>query len=94
MTDNELLLALSNMLDRKLDAKLAPIENRVKRIEVDLLENNVLPRLNTIENCYTDTYNRYRDSVDKMQMMFDDIALVKKVVAEHSKKLPMISCKG
>ncbi|MBO5335643.1 MAG: hypothetical protein J6A94_00740 [Lachnospiraceae bacterium] len=53
MTDNELLLALSDMLDRKLDAKLAPIENRVKRIEVDLLENNVLPRLNTIENCYT-----------------------------------------
>lgn len=45
MTDNELLLALSDMLDRKLDAKLVPIENRVKRIEVDLLENNALPSL-------------------------------------------------
>ena len=31
-------------------AKLAPIENRVKRIQVDLLENNALPRLNTIES--------------------------------------------
>lgn len=51
MSDNELLLALSEMLDKKLDAKLAPIENRVKRIEVDLLENNELPRLNIQRNC-------------------------------------------
>lgn len=49
MTDNELLLAFSDMLDKKLDARLIPIENRLKRIEVDLLENNILPRLNTIE---------------------------------------------
>lgn len=91
MTDNELLLAISDMLDKKLDAKLAPIENRVKRIEVELLENNVIPRLNTIENCYTDTYNRYKNSADQMQAAFDDIALLKKVVAEHSKKLQMIS---
>lgn len=91
MSDNELLLALSDMLDRKLDAKLAPIENRVKRIEVDLLENNALPRLNTIESCYTDTFNRYKDSADQMQAVFEDIALLKKVVAEHSKKLQMIS---
>ena len=91
MTDNELLLALSDMLDRKLDAKLAPIENRVKRIEVDLLENNALPRLNTIEACYTDTFSRYKDNADQMQAVFDDIALLKKVVAEHSKKLQMIS---
>lgn len=55
---NEDLLAMSQLLDRKLDARLQPIENRLKRIEVDLLENNVIPRLNTIEACYTDTYNR------------------------------------
>ena len=54
MTDNELLLAISDMLDKKLDARLKPIEGRVKRIEIDLLENNAIPRLNTIESCYTD----------------------------------------
>ena len=53
MTDNELLLAISDMMDKKLDARLNPIESRIKRIEVDLLENNVIPRLNTIESCYT-----------------------------------------
>ncbi len=44
-----MLLAISDMLDKKLDAKLAPIENRVKHIEVELLENNLISRLNTIE---------------------------------------------
>ena len=91
MTDSELLLAISEMLDKKLDARLKPIENRVKRIEIDLLENNVIPRLNTIESCYTDTYNRYKDFADKMQAAFDDIELLKKVVSEHSEKLQKIS---
>ena len=48
MSDNELLLAISEMLDKELDARLKPIENRVKRIEVDLLESQVIPRLNTM----------------------------------------------
>ena len=91
MTDSELLLAISEMLDKKLDARLKPIESRVKRIEIDLLENNVIPRLNTIESCYTDTYNRYKDYADKMQAAFDDIELLKKVVSEHSEKLQKIS---
>ena len=91
MSDNELLLAISEMLDQKLDARLKPLENRAKRIEIDLLENNVIPRLNTIESCYTDTYNRYKDYADKMQAAFDDIALLKKVVSEHSEKLQKIS---
>lgn len=88
---NEDLLAISQLLDTKLDARLQPIENRLKRIEVDLLENNVIPRLNTIESCYTDTYNRYKDYADKMEAAFADIELVKKVVSEHSEKLQKIS---
>ena len=91
MTDNELLLAISDMMDKKLDARLQPIENRLKRIEIDSLENNVIPRLNTIESCYTDTYNRYKDYADKMEAAFADIELLKKVVSEHSEKLQKIS---
>ncbi len=91
MSDNELLLAISEMLDKKLDAKIAPLENRLKKIEVDLLENNVIPRLNTIESCYTDTYSRYNDYGDKMQSVFEDVELLKKVVMEHSEKLQKIS---
>ena len=88
---NEDLLAISQLLDTKLDARLQPIENRLRRIEVDLLENNVIPRLNTIESCYIDTYNRYKDYADKMEAAFADIELLKKVVSEHSEKLQKIS---
>lgn len=46
-------------------------------------ENVILPRLNTIEPCYTGTYNRFKDYADKMDAAFADIELLKKGVAEH-----------
>lgn len=94
---NEDLLAISQLLDTKLDARLKPIENAIDDIKNDIhnvhlfQENILLPRLDTIESCYTDTYRRYRDYADKMQSAFDDIELLKKVVAEHSEKLQKIS---
>lgn len=87
MTDNELLLAISEMLDKKLDARLNPIENRIKRIEVDILESQVIPRLNTIESCYTSTFDRYKDSVEDYEAIKQDISIMKKVITEHSEKL-------
>ena len=74
-----------------IENQVTSIENRVTRIEVDLLENNIIPRLNTIESCYTDTYNRYKDNADKMEGAYADIGLLKKVVSEHSEKLQKIS---
>lgn len=97
MTDNELLLALSNMLDNKLKAELQPIKNDIAAIKDEVRniklsqENAVLPRLGTIESCYTDTYSRYKNYTDKMQSAFDDIDLLKQVVKEHSEKLQRIS---
>jgi archaellum component FlaC len=91
MTDNELLLSISNMLDRKLDARLNPIENRIKRIEVDLLESKVIPRLNTIESCYTSTYDRYKDSIEEYEALKQDINIMKKVISEHSEKLQKLA---
>ncbi|MCI8901544.1 MAG: hypothetical protein HFH76_13175 [Lachnospiraceae bacterium] len=87
MTDNELLLAISEMLDKKLDARLNPIENRIKRIEVDILESQVIPRLNTIESCYTSTFDRYKDSVEDYEAIKQDISIMKNVITEHSEKL-------
>ena len=72
---NEDLLAISQLLDTKLDARLKPMEKRVKRIEIDLLENNVIPKLNTIESCYTETYNRYKDYADKIEAVSADVEL-------------------
>ena len=87
MSDNELLLAISEMLDKKLDARLNPIENSINRIEVDILESQVIPRLNTIESCYTSTFDRYKDSVEDYEAIKQDISIMKKVITEHSEKL-------
>ncbi|GAA0791908.1 hypothetical protein GCM10008910_04160 [Faecalicatena orotica] len=97
MTDNELLLALSDMIDKKLDAKLKPIENDIKDMKGDIhkinlyQENIISPRLETIESCYTDTYRRYKNYADKMETVFEDVELLKKVVREHSAKLEQVS---
>ena len=97
MTDNELLLAISEMMDNKLKSELQPLKNELQTVkdevhQVKLYQENVIvPRLNTIESCYTDTYKRYKDYVDKMDAAFADIELLKKVVTEHSEKLQKLA---
>lgn len=117
MTDNELLLAISNIMDKK----LKPMENEIHSMqgqiqsmqdeiqsikgqihsmqdqinstqnemhEIKLFQENViLPRLNTIESCYLDTYKRYKKYADKMDIYFMEHEVLKKVVAEHSEIL-------
>lgn len=97
MTDNELLLAISEMMDTKLKSELQPLKNDLQSVKEEVhqiklyQENMILPRLQTIESCYTDTYNRYKDYADKMDAAFADIELLKKVVTEHSKKLQKLA---
>ena len=86
MTDNELLLAMSEILDKKLQ----PIESRTKRVEL-LLENDVLPRIQNIESCYTSAYRRYQRGAEQIDAMKDDIDIMKKVITEHSGMLQTIS---
>lgn len=128
MTDNELLLAISNMMDTKLEPVNKEIQGlrgeikevredvkvlkedvddlkkdvkvlkedvddlkiRVKKIEITQ-ENQILPQLNTIQACYTSTYDRYRVGVDEHEAMKQDISILKKVVTEHSEKLQMLA---
>ena len=54
-------------------------------------ENIVLPRLNTIESCYTSTYNRYKDYADRMDAAFVDIDLLKKVAEMHSEQIQKLA---
>ena len=89
MTDNELLLAISNMLD-PIKEDIQDIKNRIKKLELTQ-ENTIVPQLNTIESCYTSTYDRYKDNVDTYESMKQDISILKKVVTEHSEKLQKIS---
>ncbi|MCI8726598.1 MAG: hypothetical protein HFG66_10840 [Hungatella sp.] len=113
MSDNELLLAISSMMDKKLEplqkdisklqdnvsdikvemrdikAEMREIDTRIKRIEITQ-ENEILPRLQNIEACYTSTYERYAEGADQIQNTMQDMTLIKKVVTEHSAKLKRI----
>lgn len=167
MTDNELLLSISDMMDKKFQSELQPIKNdlqemkgRLQNVEVEVQEvkdrlqnveaevqevrtevqevkgrlqnveaevqevrtevqnvkdrlqsvetglqtveskvhqmslfqeNVIMPRLCTIESCYTDTYNRYRSYVDKMDGVFVDVELLKSVVSDHTRKLQKLA---
>lgn len=86
MTDSEMLLAMSDMLDKK----LKPVNDRLKKIELTQ-ENDILPRLQNIEACYTSTFKRYQTGVEQIEGMQADIDVMKKVIAEHSEKLQRIS---
>ena len=55
------------------------------------LENEIIPRLQTIENCYITTYQRYASGINELEALKADVEILKKVAAEHSKKLQKIS---
>ena len=86
MTDNELLLAISDIMDKK----LKPIKDDVRDINITL-ENDILPRLQNIESCYTSTYKRYQSGINQIEAIQADIDIIKKVVSDHSEKLKKIS---
>ena len=85
-------------LDQKLDEKLNPIYNRLDRLESDMkyvrvvqLENNVIPRLNTIEACYLDASRKFVEKAEQIDAMCEDIKTLQVVVESHSQKLNRIS---
>ena len=56
-----------------------------------LLENEVIPRLQNIESCYTTTYSRYANGIQQLDTIQKDVDVLKLVVAEHSEILKKIS---
>ena len=74
----------------KLDKRLEQVEYRVKRNEV-LHENDVLPSLRSIVDCYVSTYERYKKYCERMEEVFQDVDVLKCTVQKHSIQLQMIS---
>lgn len=76
---NEDLLAISQLFDSKLE----PIRKDILDIKITQ-ENDILPRLQNIESCYTSTFKRYQSGINQIESMQTDIKIMKKVIAEHS----------
>lgn len=83
---NEDMLAIGQLLD----TKLHPLAERTKNIEL-FLENDILPRLQNIESCYTSTNRKCASSLEDMESLKADMNIVKKVITHHSEKLSKIS---
>ena len=97
MTDNELLLALSEMMDKKLDAKLEPLKvdiqemkNEIRGIKLDI-ENDIKPDIKLLAENYVPAAKKYEKAVPQIEAMQSDIDIMKKVITEHSEKLQKIS---
>ena len=86
MTDNELLLALSDMIDIKLktalQTELQPIKDDIRNIKLHL--ENV-----TIGN--VPAAKRYEKAVPEIESMQADIEIMKKIITEHSEKLQKLA---
>ena len=97
MRENELLLALSEMLD----TKLKPLNEKLGKLEADMnsgfsrtnivLENEIRPDIKLLAENYLPAAKRYEKATLETESMKADIELLKKVVAEHSEKLKKIS---
>ena len=76
-----------------LNSRVGNLEDDMRYIKVDLLENNVIPRLSTIESCYTSTYDRYKDGADKFDAAFSDIIVMKAAIAKNAKDIQELQLK-
>ena len=71
-------------------ADLYSVKAEIHQIKL-FQENTIMPQLNTIQACYTSTYNRYKDSVEGYERLEADNELMKQIIMEHSRKLQKLA---
>lgn len=91
---NEDLLAISQLLDTKLDSKLReelqPLKDDIRDIKLHL-ENVTDKNIQLLAENYVPAAKRYEKATAKIEAMQADIEILKKVVSDHSEKLKKIS---
>ena len=91
---NEDLLAISQLLDTKLDSKLKselqPVKDSIRDIKLHL-ENVTDRNIQLLAENYVPAAKRYEKASAKLEAMQADIDILKKVVSDHSEKLKKIS---
>ncbi len=97
MTDNELILAISGLLDKKLKAELQPIKSAIDKVEIEqrrinvIIENEIRDDIKLLAENYLPAAKRYENATARFDAMQADIDEIKQVVTEHSEKLQKIS---
>lgn len=104
MTDNELLLAISEIMEKKIKAETEPIRVELKTIKNDIqsikneqkrinliIENEIRSDIRTLAENYMPAAMKYEKATAKIEAMQADIDVMKSVIREHSDKLQKIS---
>lgn len=73
-----------------LETRMDSLEKEVRRNSM-LIENEILPRLQTIEKLYVDSSNIFMTRSMQIEQLQDDVDVLKIVVEDHSCKLEKIS---
>ena len=94
MTNEELLVAMSDMMDQRLDEKLEPlkkdmseVKDRVTNIELNI-ENDIRPGIITLCDAYGTQFDRYSISIESHEKMKTDIEVLKSIVSRHFDLFP------
>lgn len=97
MSDHELLLAISGMLDTKLKAEFQTLRAELQTLKEELRciklyqENVIMPRLNTIGIWQFSVDEEMDCYMRKLESAVQDVRILKVVVAEHSAKLQKLA---
>lgn len=81
---------------RDLGAETSDIRGEISGLKADiteikiLLENDIRPRLSTIESCYVEAAGKFAAKAEKIDSLSMDVDILKDVALEHSKKLKKI----
>lgn len=84
----------SQRTNTKLDSMEKSLQEqgeRIKKIEIVHLENNLIPRVDHIESCYMSTFERYKVYNDRLPELFATVSNVSRTVQTHSEQLKKIS---
>ncbi len=83
---------VNNMSDDFVSFKdrLTALEEHTKRISI-IQENEILPRLQAIEECYLSTYKMFHSKAELIDSIHIDVEALKKAVTKHSKLIKKFS---
>ena len=90
MSDNELLLAMAELFDKKMETQLQALRDDIRDIKLTL-ENNITPNIQLLAENYVPAAKRYEKGSTELENLKVDIELIKKVIKEHSDKLNRIA---
>ena len=97
MTDNELLLAISEIVEKRIKAEIEPLKTDIQQIKDEqtriniIIENEIRSDIKLLAENYLPAAKRYEKATAQIEAMQSDIEVIKSVIREHSEKLQKIS---